>query len=164
MAFFSARLDHDAATTRCQLREKNGGTLPGRRYIRRVRAKTEFLELPGLRVTVDRVVHHREAQTPPDRPHCFAYHITIHNDSDVTVTIKGRKWVVKNSRGEITAVEGDGVVGKCPCLEPGESFSYHSFHLNDTTTAVAEGSYIGIDEKGRKVITRIPKFEMDAEA
>jgi ApaG protein len=113
---------------------------------------------------VDRVVHHREAQTPPDRPHCFAYHITIHNDSDVTVTIKGRKWVVKNSRGEITAVEGDGVVGKCPCLEPGESFSYHSFHLNDTTTAVAEGSYIGIDEKGRKVLTRIPKFEMDAEA
>ena len=62
-----------------------------------------------------------------------------------TVTIKGRKWVVKNSRGEITAVEGDGVVGKCPCLEPGESFSYHSFHLNDTTTAVVScGSTLAI--------------------
>ena len=124
--------------------------------------KNDFLELPGLRVTVDRVIHHREAQTPPDRPHCFAYFITIHNDSDVAVTIKGRKWVVKNSRGEITAVEGDGVVGQFPKIEPGESFSYNSFHLNDTVTAVAEGSYIGIDERGRKVLTRIPKFEMDA--
>ncbi len=143
--------------------EKNGGSPSHRRYTQRVSLKPEFLELPGLRVTVDQVVHHREAQTPPDRPHCFAYHITIHNDSDVTVTIKGRKWVVRNSRGEITAVEGDGVVGKCPRLVPGESFSYHSFHLNDTTTAVAEGSYIGLDEKGRKVLTRIPKFEMSVE-
>ena len=127
-----------------------------------MRAKPEFLELPGLRVTVDRVIHHADAQTPPERPHCFAYHITIHNDSDVAVTIKGRKWVVRNARGEITAVEGDGVVGQFPCIEPGERFSYHSFHLNDTTTAVAEGSYIGLDAQGRKVLTRIPKFEMDA--
>ena len=70
--------------------------------------------------------------------------------------------VTRVNRHLAEAVEGDGVVGKCPRLEPGESFSYHSFHLNDTTTAVAEGSYIGIDEKGRKVLTRIPKFEMDA--
>ena len=124
-------------------------------------SKSEFLELAGLRVTVDRVVHYRDAETPPDRPHCFAYFITIHNDSDVAVTIKGRKWVVKNARGEITAVEGDGVVGECPRIEPGKSFSYNSFHLNDTTTAVAEGSYIGTDERGRKVLTRIPRFEME---
>ncbi len=132
------------------------------RYIVPVSVKTDFLELPGLRVTVDRVIHHREAQTPEDRPHCFAYFITIHNDSDVSVTIKGRKWVVKNSRGEITAVEGDGVVGQFPTIDPGESFSYNSFHLNDTTTALAEGSYIGVDERGRKVLTRIPPFKMDA--
>ena len=131
-------------------------------YNRAVSDKTDFLELPGLRVTVDRVVHLRDAQTPPDRPHCFAYFITIHNDSDVAVTIKGRKWVVKNARGEITAVEGDGVVGQFPKIEPGESFSYNSAHLNDTTTAVAEGSYIGVDDRGRKVLTRIPKFAMDA--
>ena len=125
--------------------------------------KSEFLELPGLHVTVDRVVHYRDAQAPPDRPHCFAYFITIHNDSEVTVTIKGRKWVVKNARGEITAVEGDGVVGEFPRIEPGDSFSYNSFHLNDTTTAVAEGSYIGVDEQGRRVLTRIPRFEMKVE-
>src|SRR5688500_14341247 len=113
------------------------------RYISLVSSIGEFLELPGLRVTVDRVIHQREVQTPHARPPCVIYLITSHNDSDVSVTIKARKWVVKNERGEITAVEGDGVVGQFPKIEPGESFSYNSFHLNDTRTAVAEGSYIG---------------------
>jgi ApaG protein len=122
--------------------------------------KGEFIELRGLRVTVDRVAYNPEAQTPPDRPHCFVYFITIHNDSDVPVTIKGRKWVVTNDQEEVTAVEGDGVVGQFPLIEPGRSFSYNSYHLLNTRSAVAEGSYLGVDAQGRKVITRIPKFRM----
>src|ERR1041384_1566724 len=124
------------------------------------RRSAEFIEPAGLRVTVDRVIYRADAQTPPDRPHCFAYFITIHNDTDTAVTIKGRKWVVTNERGEVTAVEGDGVVGEHPIIEPGEKFSYNSYHLLDTHFAKAEGSYIGIDAKGRKVLTRIPQFEM----
>ena len=86
-------------------------------------AQTGFLELEGLRVTVDRVVYQPDVETPVERPHCFVYFITIHNDSDVTVTIKGRKWVVSNERGEITAVEGDGVVGQFPEIAPGDHFT-----------------------------------------
>ena len=97
---------------------------------------------------------------PEDRPHCFVYFITIHNDTDIPVTIKGRKWVVTNARGEITAVEGDGVVGQFPTIEPGRSFTYQSRHVIDTRTGVAEGSYIGTDALGREVLTRIPRFTM----
>lgn len=117
-------------------------------------------ELPGLVVTVDDVVHHPEAQTPADRPHCFAYHITIHNRSDRIVTIKARKWVVVDARGEVTVIEGDGVVGQCPRLEPGESFNYQSAHLFGGPWAEAEGAYFGVDETGRRVAVRIPKFRM----
>lgn len=120
----------------------------------------DFIEPAGLTVRVDQVVYQADAQTPPDRPHCFAYFITILNNSDIAVTIKARKWVVRNSRGEITAVEGDGVVGQCPHLEPGQEFSYNSYHLLDTDSAVAEGSYLGLDIQGRKILTRIPKFKM----
>ena len=123
-------------------------------------APADLFELPGLHVTVDRVVYQPDAQTPADRPHCFAYFISIHNDSDVPVTIKGRKWVVRNALGEITAVEGDGVVGQSPTIAPGEKFSYNSYHLLDTDVAVAEGGYLGVDSLGRKVVTRIPRFEM----
>ncbi len=126
-----------------------------------VSANPQFLEPPGLSVTVDRVVYFEQAQTPPDRPHCFVYFITIHNHTDQPVTIRGRKWVVTNERGEVTAVEGEGVVGKTPTIEPGASFSYDSYHLLDTLSAVAEGSYLGLDGLGRGVITRIPKFRME---
>jgi ApaG protein len=122
--------------------------------------KPIFFEPPGLRVTVDQVRYQPSVATPPDRPHCFVYFISIHNDTDLEVTIKGRKWVVTNERGEITAVEGDGVVGQFPAIPPGEKFSYNSFHLLDTGSAVAEGSYLGVDSSGRKVLTRIPRFKM----
>jgi ApaG protein len=121
----------------------------------------EFFEPENLTVTVDRVVYQPDVDTPVNRPHCFVYFISIHNGTDSPVTIHGRKWVVTNSRGEVTAVEGDGVVGEHPTIEPGEKFSYNSFHLLDTKTAVAEGSYIGVDTNGRKVLTRIPKFKMN---
>ena len=120
----------------------------------------KFIELPGLQVSVDEVRHEPDAQTPPDHPHCFAYFITIHNDSDVAVTIQARKWVVTNARGELTVVEGDGVVGQKPLIEPGESFRYNSRHLLDTDWAVAEGGYFGVDTQGRRVVVRIPKFRM----
>ena len=38
-------------------------------------------------MTVDQVVHHPSAHVPADRPHCFIYFITIHNDSEREVTI-----------------------------------------------------------------------------
>jgi ApaG protein len=106
------------------------------------------------------VEYHPEADTPPDRPHCFVYYITIRNDAPVPITIKGRKWVVTTDKGEITAVEGDGVVGEFPTISPGEKFSYHSFHLIGSRAAVAEGSYIGIDNQGRPVLARIPPFKL----
>ena len=123
-----------------------------------------MVELVGLNVVVDRVVYQPDMATPEDRPHCFAYFITIQNDSDITVTIKGRKWVVNEADGNKTVVEGDGVVGMFPELAPGESFDYHSFHLFSGGWAAATGSYIGVDENGRSLITRIPEFRMEVPA
>lgn len=123
-------------------------------------SQKQFSEPEGLRVTVDEVSYSPLMPVPEQRPHCFTYCITIHNDTEIAVTIKGRKWVVTNARGEITAVEGDGVVGQFPTIGPGEHFSYQSRHLIDTRTGVATGSYIGTDADGRDVLTRIPRFTM----
>lgn len=124
-------------------------------------ASNAFFEPEGLQVTVDRVAYYPGLEGPPDRPHSFVYFISIHNRTKLAVTIKGRKWVVTNERGEITAVEGDGVVGEFPTIEPGEKYSYNSRHVLDTNSGVAEGSYLGIDALGRKVLTRIPRFTME---
>jgi ApaG protein len=116
-------------------------------------------ELPGLTVEVTQVVHAVELIGPPDRPHVFVYFITIANESEETVTIKGRKWVVREADGNVIAVEGDGVVGEFPRLEPGESFQYNSSHTV-AADAVAEGAYLGITDAGEAVFTRIPPFEI----
>lgn len=118
-------------------------------------------ELEGLRATVDRVAYMPQLEAPADKPFPFVYFITIHNDSDETVTIKGRKWVVRDATGGVIVVEGDGVVGKFPRLTTGDSFSYNSYHVIGSDS-VAEGAFIGMTDTGRAVLTRIPRFEMKA--
>ena len=120
-------------------------------------------ELEGLRVTVDEVKFMPQLQASEDRPFPFVYFITIHNDSEETVTIKGRKWVVTDTRGDTLVVEGDGVVGKFPRIEPGEDFSYNSYHTIGADS-VAEGAFIGMTEEDVPVLVRIPPFEMKAPA
>ena len=56
-------------------------------------------ELPGLRVTVDKVVHHRDANFPPETPHAFVYFLTISNLSQSTVRLLGRKWIIRSPDG-----------------------------------------------------------------
>jgi ApaG protein len=126
--------------------------------------KAEVLELPGLRVTVDRLLYRAMRPDQSEKPHWFIYFISIHNDSEVPVTIKGRKWVVTHSDGTMLVLEGDGVVGETPLIEPGEKFSYNSRHEIGTPWASAEGAYLGIDNTGRRVLTRIPRFKMTVPA
>ena len=122
-----------------------------------------FKELAGLHVTIDQIVYAPELPSPPTEPHSFVYFISIRNNSDTTVTIKGRKWVVTDADGQITAVEGDGVVGEFPTIPPGDRFCYNSRHVLATKTGAAEGSYIGLDERGERIIVRIPKFFMSVD-
>ena len=115
--------------------------------------------LPGFEATVERVEYDPELPASPAQPHPFVYYITIRNGSDRTLTVKGRKWVVRAENGEITAVEGDGVVGCFPRLEPGEEFSYNSYHTT-AGRALAEGAYLAVTEEGEAVLARIPPFQL----
>lgn len=115
--------------------------------------------LAGFEAVVDRVEYYPGLPVTPDQPHPFVYHITIRNGSDRVVTVKGRKWIVRGEDGRVNAVEGDGVVGCFPRLEPGEHFSYNSYHTI-ACRAVAEGSYLAVTDEGVPVLTLIPAFEM----
>ena len=116
-------------------------------------------ELPGLRVTVDKVSHHRDANFPSETPHAFVYFLTISNLSQETVKLLGRKWIIRSPDGQIEIFEGDGIVGETPTLPPGETFSYNSYHLTGTALT-AEGAFHGTTADGRRVFVRIPAFAM----
>ena len=119
------------------------------------------LELPGLRVELDQLVYHRGGPNlPPDQPHAFVYFLTIHNESDRTVTLLGRKWVIEHADGTRLVVEGDKIVGETPTLAPGGHFSYNSYHVTGQPGR-AHGSFHGLDAAGRRIFVRIPAFDME---
>jgi ApaG protein len=122
---------------------------------------TSPLELPGLSVVLDKLVYrHGGAQLPPDQPHAFIYYLTIRNESDRTVTLLGRKWVVEHADGTQLVVEGDKIVGETPTLQPGGHFSYNSYHVTGSNSRV-QGSFHGLDADGRRVFVRIPAFDLE---
>lgn len=139
------------------MRESGACSRPAQAYAPRV--SVHFETLPGLTVTVDNVVYDPSRHAPPDRPHPFIYYISIHNNSKHTVNIFGRKWIVRDSEGDTLVVEGDGVVGQFPRLEPGETFSYNSYHVIKSESQ-ADGTFFGRTEEGQPVCARIPRFDM----
>ena len=119
----------------------------------------EIEELSGLSVTINDVIYMPDLEAPTDRPHPFVYFVTITNNSNEAVTIRGRKWVLTQESGEVTIVEGDGVVGQSPELKVGNDFSYNSYHVI-SADCIAEGAFFGSTEDGRAVLAKIPQFEL----
>lgn len=115
--------------------------------------------LEGFYVTVHGVTEDPDLERPLSKPYAFVYFMTIHNNSDQALTVKGRKWVVREAGGDVAVMEGAGVVGEFPYLLPGETFSYNSYHVT-AGYAVAEGAYLALTDKGEAVIAMIPEFEL----
>lgn len=117
-------------------------------------------ELPGLSARLDKLCyHHGGCSLPADKPHAFVYFVTIHNSSDHTVTLLGRKWVIENDDGSRFVLEGDKIVGETPRLAPGEQLTYNSYHVSGSD-AVARGCFHGVDEHGTKIHVVLPEFAM----
>ncbi|RRJ94431.1 ApaG domain [Opitutaceae bacterium TAV4] len=118
------------------------------------------IPLPGLSARLDKLVYHYGGKCLPEgKPHAFVYFITFRNDSEHTVTLLARKWVIVQEDGTRIVVEGDKIVGETPRLAPGEEFSYSSYHIA-AVNGVAHGSFHGIDDQGRRVYTVLPAFTM----
>jgi ApaG protein len=121
----------------------------------------ESKELEGLQASLDKLVHHKEKSTVKGiNLHAFIYFITICNLSDRKVTVLGRKWILSNSDGTTTVVEGDKIVGETPTIGPGASFSYNSYHVTHLS-AEASGSFHGLDEFNNKIHVRIKPFQLN---
>jgi ApaG protein len=120
----------------------------------------DIKEFHHLRVKVDHVVYMPSLDAPPDKPHPFVYFVSIFNDSSVPITLRARKWVVIEDGGETTVVEGDGVVGQQPTINPGEHFSYNSYHVVGKC-ALVNGAFFAEMTGGEWIFTRIPEFRLE---
>ena len=91
----------------------------------------------------------------------FAYRITIENLNSFPVKLQRRHWYIFDSNGQNREVEGEGVVGVQPVLNPGEKYQYVSGCNLRTEMGKMHGTYLmeNINNK-RTFKVNIPAFEM----
>ncbi|MES2284431.1 MAG: Co2+/Mg2+ efflux protein ApaG [Bacteroidota bacterium] len=114
----------------------------------------------GIKISVE-TKFHTEHSNAENRHYLFLYIITIENKSDYAVKLVSRHWDIFDSSSELSKVDGEGVVGEQPMLEPGEVFEYESACSLTTDIGKMSGTYLmerKID-KARFYVT-IPEFEL----
>lgn len=116
----------------------------------------------GVSVSVE--TFYQSAQSNPlNGEYLFAYRITIENLSAVPVQLLSRHWYIVDSNGSNREVEGEGVVGEQPIIEPSESYQYVSAANLRSEIGKMFGTYNMVslyDQKGFTV--NIPEFQLVA--
>jgi len=111
----------------------------------------------GVRVAVSPSFLPENSDTSLGR-YVFGYRIRVTNESDRMVKLLTRRWVIVDADGERNEVEGEGVVGQQPELEPGESFTYASFCPLGTPWGTMEGVYTMRDAGGELFEVNVARF------
>ena len=116
----------------------------------------------GIEVTV-RAVFLEDQSNPDAGSWVWAYQVRIANHGPETVRLMRRTWRITDARGRLQVVQGDGVVGEQPVLEPGESFEYTSGTPLGTPSGFMAGAYHMVATvSGRPFDAEIPAFSLDS--
>lgn len=114
----------------------------------------------GIKITV--ITAYQASYSNVEQNHyVFTYDIAIENKSDFTVQLIKRHWTIFDSNGEIRQVEGEGVVGQQPILEPSQSHRYVSGCNLKTNIGKMHGFYeMERQIDGTKFKVTIPEFNL----
>jgi ApaG protein len=100
-------------------------------------------------------------QSEPDADrYVFAYTITIANNGEVPATLMSRHWIITDANGKVQEVNGDGVVGEQPYLQPGERFRYSSGAVLETPVGAMQGMYRMVTDAGSSFDAPIEPFTL----
>jgi len=116
----------------------------------------------GIRVTVE-TEYQPTYSNPLQHHHVFTYRVTIENQGDYTIQLKRRHWFIIDAGYSPREVEGEGVVGNQPVLEPGMVHQYVSGCNLKSGVGKMSGTFLMervVDGASFKV--RIPEFHMAA--
>ena len=111
----------------------------------------------GIRIVVE-AEYSSEHSQPQLNQWFFLYTITIANESERTVQLLTRHWIITDATQKVEEVRGPGVVGQQPVLRPGESFEYTSGCPLSTPFGTMEGSFQMVGENGDPFDVAIDRF------
>lgn len=117
-----------------------------------------------IRVSVE-TFYQEELSRPETGPYVFGYRITIENTSSHTVQLLRRHWVIFDSLSERQEVEGEGVIGQQPILEPGMRHQYSSSCPLSSELGKMEGEFVMQRMEDNSLFTvKVPDFILSAPA
>ncbi|MDQ7947254.1 MAG: Co2+/Mg2+ efflux protein ApaG [Pedobacter sp.] len=114
----------------------------------------------GVKISVE-TIFQDEHSNPANEHFMFAYRIEIENLSDYAIQLMRRQWFIFDSNGSVREVEGEGVVGIQPVIEPGQNYAYVSGCNLKTDMGSMKGHYSIVrlvDETSFRVA--IPEFQL----
>ena len=112
-------------------------------------------------ISIDVQPRYIEAESDPDQKRfVFSYTITIGNEGTTPARLLNRRWLITDSDGGVEEVNGPGVVGKQPRLEPGERFRYTSAAILKTPVGSMQGHYEFERDDGTLFLADIPAFSL----
>lgn len=116
----------------------------------------------GIQITV-KTFYRPEFSNPLKNHFLFTYRITIENNSNATVQLMRRHWFIFDSNSDHYEVEGEGVVGFQPTLQPGDVHEYESACELTSEMGSMHGNYTMIRQSdGKELKIQVPKFELIA--
>ena len=115
----------------------------------------------GMKISVIPVFLEDESKPVRNR-YVWAYTVEIENGSDTTWTLTLRHWDIIDSLGRRQTVDGEGVVGQTPRLEPGESFRYSSGAPLAAPSGIMSGTYTFVSDDEDKLLAKVPAFSLDS--
>jgi ApaG protein len=123
-------------------------------------ARMTSLISDGVEVGVE-TFYQPDYSNPVGSEFMFAYRITIENHNKFPVQLHRRHWFIFDSNGEHREVEGEGVIGVQPVLNPGERYQYVSGCNLRTEMGKMYGVYMMENLDTRQAFeVKIPAFEM----
>ncbi|OIQ90859.1 protein ApaG [mine drainage metagenome] len=102
-----------------------------------------------------------EQSDPARHQFVWAYRVRIVNTGFETVRLLRRHWRITDAYGRRQTVDGEGVVGEQPVLEPGGAFDYTSGTPLPTPSGFMEGHYLMETRGGERFEVEIPAFSLD---
>jgi len=94
----------------------------------------------GIKVSAE-TFYLNNISKPSKNEFLFNYKIVIENLSSHTVKLLKREWKIKDGYGNVSIVEGEGVVGKQPVIEPNRIHQYISGCQLNTEIGFMSGVY-----------------------
>ena len=111
----------------------------------------------GIRVEVV-PEYWEEHSLPAQGRYAFTYSIRITNVGDRPAQLLRRHWIIRDGTGEVQEVEGEGVVGKQPKLDPGDRFEYTSWVPLQTPIGTMRGTFLMERPDGAQFQAEVPEF------